>query len=129
MIQLLSKLYTKLSAITMSPCHYANWIKTSINEYRIGDGIIIRVDSENDLPVIGKILKLYVVNGEICFEVRMFSSQYEPHYRVYTFNQAVANDIHVYHSEILMQVPVHIHSLVTFGHKKLFIVPHAVAIA
>ena len=149
-------------------CLVAHYIEQiGLNEYRLGNGIIIRVDNDNDLPVIGKILKLYVINDEICFEVRMFNTQklyvindeicfevrmfnaqklyvindeicfevrmfntqYEPHYRVYTFNdQAATSDIHyVYHSELLMQVPVYIHSSATFGsHKRLFILPYLV---
>ena len=114
------------------PCcllYRANWIKTGVNEYRPGNGIIIRVDNDNNLPVIGKILKLYVINDEICFEVRMFNTHYEPYYRVYTFNdQAATSDIHyVYHSELLMQVPVYVRSSATFGsHKRLFILPYVV---
>ena len=97
-------------------------------EYRLGDGIIIGVDSDKDLPYIGEILKLYVINNnDIYFEVRPFHSKYDPHYRVYTLDQSSADTLYVHHLELFMQIPVHIRALVSFdnGHRKLFILPHA----
>lgn len=105
-----------------------NWVKIGMTEYKPGDGIIVGVDNDTDLPEIGKILKLYVLNSndDICLEVWMFHSHYEPHYRLYSLDQSAADNIlYVYYSELVIPVPVHICSSVPFGHKKLFILPYA----
>ena len=97
-----------------------------MTEYRPGDGIIVRVDNDKDLPDIGEILKLYVINNDIYFEVRKFNSNYDPHFRLYTLDQSPSDDkCCVCLSELVMQTPVHIRSSISFGNKKLFIVPHA----
>ena len=43
--------------------HRANWIKIGMTEYRPDDEKIIGMDDDKDLPDIGKILKLYILNN------------------------------------------------------------------
>ena len=101
----------------------ANWIKFGGNEYRPGDGVILSMDVDKDLPNIGVILKVYFIDDKMLFQVRIFNSEYESHYRAYTLQNSPAADVkYVYHSKLALQDPVHIR---TFGHKKLFILPHA----
>ena len=101
----------------------ANWIKFGVNEYRPGDGVILSMDIDKDLPNIGVISKVYFVDDKILFQVKAFLSDFEPHYKSYTLQNSPTPDVkYIFHSNLALQVPVHIR---TFGHKKLYILPYA----
>ena len=38
------------------------WIKIGMIEYRCGDGVVLGADVNKDLPVIGKIIRLYAID-------------------------------------------------------------------
>ena len=71
----------------------ANWIKFGGNEYRPGDGVILSMDVDKDLPNIGVILKVYFIDDKMLFQVRIFNSEYESHYRAYTLQNSPAADV------------------------------------
>ena len=64
------------------------WVKSNGLCYKPKAGIIIYV--EDDLPVVGQIEEIYVADKITIFlKVTQCLTYYEPHYRAYTFLQAV----------------------------------------
>ena len=59
-----------------------NWVRVDGNEYKISTGVILNV--EHDLPVVGVIRDIYIVNEDkVLFCVDQSSTSYEPHFRAY----------------------------------------------
>ena len=55
------------------------WVKTNGHEYKINAGVIL--DVEHDLPVVGKIKDMYVIDGyKVLFGVKSFFTYFEPHF-------------------------------------------------
>lgn len=75
-------LYTRpiIFCVVISHINYrCKWVKVHGDEYRVSTGVILNV--VEDLPVIGIIRDIYVLNGDtIAFNVEEFSTSYEPHY-------------------------------------------------
>ena len=93
-------------------------------EYRCGDGVVLGADVNEDLPVIGKIVKLYAIENKILLQVLNFRSEYEPHYRAYMLHQIPeATTQHVSHVELFMPALVHIRSTSALS-KKFCILPY-----
>ena len=87
-------------------------------KYRCGDRVGLGADMNEDLPVIGKIVKLYAIENKILLQVVKFRSEYEPHYRAYMLHQIPeATTQHVSHVELLMPAPVHIRSTSALSNK------------
>jgi len=62
----------------------AKWIKLGGNEYRPDGGVVVRV--EQDLPIIGNIKAINVINGNVfIFNVTLYSTYCEKHYRAYHY--------------------------------------------
>ena len=81
------------------------------------------VDVTDDLPIIGQIEDIYVVDGStIIFNVKQFSTLYEQHYRVYVLQDSGDNKI-IPLTELFLHSPLHIHKSRTLHH--FVILPHA----
>ena len=67
------------------------------------------VDVIDDLPVIGQIKDIYVVEGStIIFNVQQFSTLYEQHYRAYVLQDS-GDNIKIPLTELFVHSPIHIH--------------------
>ena len=86
------------------------WVKTDGHEYKIDTGIIVVV--EHDLPVVGRIKDIHVINGnKILFHVKSICTNFEPHFRTYLLqNDTDVLEKVVYLSDLFLQTPVHIRS-------------------
>lgn len=101
-----------------------NWIKFCGNEYRNDAGIVINV--EQDLPVVGYIKALYLVNGkEVAFNVSLYSTLYEKHFRAYVLEKNILQETIVRHSELFLQASLHIRTSQVLSHVQFVFLPHA----
>ena len=58
------------------------WIKIDSNKCELGAGVIF--DVKHDLPIVGVIQDIYIVNGDKAFfDVKQFSTFYGPYYWTY----------------------------------------------
>ena len=81
------------------------------------------IDVVNDLPIIGQIKDIYVVDGStIIFGVRQFLTIYEQHYRAYVLQDGGDNVI-VPLTKLFTHSPLHIHRSETLHN--FVILPHA----
>ena len=81
------------------------------------------VDVTDDLPVIGQIEEIYVVDGStIIFNVQQFSTLYEQHYRAYVLQDGGDNII-ISLTKLFLHSPIHIHKSRTLHN--FVILPHA----
>ena len=83
-----------------------NWVKIDGNEYKISTGVIL--DVEHDLPVVGVIQDIYLVNEDkILFRVDKSSTSYEPHFRAYILENDSCTRI-ISHSDLFVHTCVYI---------------------
>lgn len=83
------------------------WIKVNGDEYKPAAGVILEV--EHDLPVVGIIQDVYLINGnEVMFHVKQFSTSFEPHYRAYILDDDCPSLKIVNHSTLFIHCPVNI---------------------
>lgn len=81
------------------------------------------VDVTDDLPVIGQIEDIYVVEGStVIFNVQQFSTLYEQHYRAYVLQDS-GDNIMIPLTELFLHSPIHIHRSQTLH--DFVILPHA----
>ena len=81
------------------------------------------VDVNDDLPIIGQIEDIYVVDGStIAFNVQQFSTIYEQHYRAYVLQDSCDNII-IPLTKLFLHSPIHIHRSQTLHN--FVILPHA----
>ena len=81
------------------------------------------IDVKDDLPVVGQIKEIYVVdNSNIIFSVQQFSTLYEEHYRAYVFQDDGVSRI-IPLTKLFIYNPVHIHKSRTLDN--FIILPHA----
>ena len=90
--------------------------------YKLNAGVI--VDVKHDLPLIGQIKEIFVVdNIKILLKVTQYWTYYEPHYRAYTLRTAIEGCSQlVYTTDLFLPIVVHIHRTKTL--KYHFILPH-----
>lgn len=82
-------------------------MKVNGNEYKLTAGIIL--DMKHDLPIIGIVQDIYVVNGdEVAFQIDQFSTSFEPHYRAYVLDDHASCSDTILHSNLFIETPVHI---------------------
>lgn len=98
-----------------------DWIKKDGDCYKLKAGVV--VDVHDDLPIIGQIEDIYVVDGStIIFNVHQFATLYEKHYRAYVLQDS-DNNILIPLTNIFLHSPVHIHRSQTLHN--FVILPHA----
>lgn len=103
------------------------WVKADGVEFKKGAGIVFGM--KNDLPQVGQITSVYVINGgTVLFRATPFTSSWLPHFRGYTIHE----EPHVheklwYMSQLVLHTPVHIRRPQALPSSKLFItLPHHV---
>ena len=103
------------------------WVKADGMEFKKGAGIVIGM--KNDLPQIGQITSIYVIDGgTVLFRAIPFSSSWLSHFRGYALCEE-AHDHHclVYMSKLVLHTPVHIRKIQALPSSTSFIVlPHYV---
>ena len=83
------------------------WVKICGDEYKSSAGVILNV--EHDMPIVGIILDIYVVDGkEVALNVEKFSTAFEPHYRAYILDDHFSSSNIVLHSDLFIPTPIHI---------------------
>ena len=93
------------------------------DEYRVSAGVII--DVVHDLPIVGVIQEIYVVNGDIVvFQVDQFSTSYEPHYRAYVLDNDSSSRI-ICHSNLFIHSAIYIKKCNVSDFSTYFILPFA----
>ena len=84
------------------------------------------IEVKDDLPVIGKILEIFIIDGSlIIFKAKQFSTLYEEHYRAYVLQDDSVNKTFPL-TKLFIHNPVYIHSSQTLQH--FVILPHALCI-
>ena len=104
------------------------WVKTDGTEYKVDTGVILDVD-EDDLPVVGCIRHIYVINNtKVIFDVTKYTTTFEPHFRAYLLSEAEESTsaTYIYQTELFLRSPVHVRKSQVFGTNKYIILPHAV---
>ena len=95
-------------------------------EFKKGAGIVFGM--KNDLPQVGQITSIYVINGgTVMFRATPFTS-WLPHFRGYTLHEEPhVHEKLLYISHLVSNTPVHIHRPQALPSRKLFItLPHHV---
>ena len=85
------------------------------------------MDVEHDLPVVGRIKDIHVINGnKILFHVKSFYTNFEPHFRAYLLQDDtdVLEKV-VYLSDLFLQNPVHIRISQAVGSHYFILLPYA----
>ena len=81
------------------------------------------VDVQDDLPIIGQIEDIYVVDGStIIFNVQQFWTVYEQHYRAYVLESSGDNAV-IPLTKLFLHSPIHIRRSQTLH--SFVILPHA----
>lgn len=91
-------------------CCRTKWVRTDGAEYKVDAGVILGVD-EDDLPLVGCIRHIYVVNStKVIFDVKKFTTTFEPHFHAYLLNEAENSTVatFVYRTKLLLCSPVHV---------------------
>ena len=97
-----------------------DWIKKDGDCYKLKAGVII--DVQDDLPIIGQIEDIYVVDGStIILSVQQFHTIYEQHYRAYVL-QGSSENVLIPLSKLFLHSPIYIHRSQTLHH--FVILPH-----
>ena len=99
-------------------------MKTAGNEYKKDAGVVTRM--KHDLPQIGKISAIYIVNSNtVVFRVRPFSSYSLSHFRGYVLETLpLEHEQLVYLSNLVVHNPVHIRTPRSLEGSKFIILPH-----
>ena len=106
--------------------HGCKWVKISGDEYKSSAGVIL--DVEHDMPIVGIILDIYVINAkEVALNVEKFSTTFEPHYRAYILDDNSSSSNIVLHSDLFIQTPIHIRksSNPELNHNSFLLLPFA----
>lgn len=101
------------------------WVKVNGDEYKLSTGVIL--DVKHDLPIVGVVLGIYIVNGnEVVFQIDQFSTTFEPHYRAYILDDhhASSSDT-ILHSNLFIQTPVHIRKSIPELKNSFILLPFA----
>ena len=105
-------------------CFSTKWVKVNGIEYKCGVGVIL--DVENDLPQVGYVQDIYIVNcNQIAIHVKIFSSTYEVHYQAYLLHEEEGMTKLVYLNKLFLQTPVHIRTSHVLGTNQYIILPHS----
>ena len=100
-----------------------NWIKHHGHQYKKDTGVI--VDVQHDLPIVGQIQEIYLVDGySIAFHLKVYSTTYEPHYRAYLLKKDYTEKI-LQLSSLFVETPVHIRRAQSVGTHAFIILPFA----
>ena len=100
----------------------ANWIKLCGNEYKSNAGVVVRV--ERDLPIIGQIKTINIINGSVVmFHLSLYSTLYQKHHRAYVIDEFLGETF-VYHSTLFLHTPIHIRKSQVLPTQQFVILPH-----
>ena len=78
----------------------------------------------HDLPNIGQIISIFVVNNKIpVLEVKCFSTVYIEHLRVYTLSELEFETMLITVQDLVVPNPVHIRTVSALPHSKTVILP------
>lgn len=101
----------KMCYIVYQPCiliaHSPRWVRESGVIYQKTCALLMRV--EDDSPVFGNLIKIYVVQNHIIFHVSLLkTSSFNVHLQAYTVTHTTSLET-IRHSELLNPFPLHIH--------------------
>jgi len=100
-----------------------NWVILHGNEYKLNAGII--VGFVHDLPIVGKIKQLLVINEtDLAFVVIQYSTYYEKHFRAYILDQVTDDNKIVLHSNLFCNSPIHVCKSQTLSHRSFVLLPY-----
>ena len=92
-------------------------------EYRKGVGVVYQM--EDDLPLVGQVNDISVVNGgKVFLEVDCFCSYYESHYRVLYVLEALNSVKTITLTDICLPQPIHIRTASVLPGLRFVILPH-----
>jgi len=90
------------------------------HEYKTNTGVI--VDVEHDLPIVGQIQELYLVDGtRVAFHLKVYKTSYEPHFRAYLLQKQFTEKV-LQLSNLFVETPVHIRKSQALGPHVFFII-------
>jgi len=93
-------------------------------EYRKNVGVIVYV--EHDLPVIGCIKDIYLINStEVLFSVKLHHTCYEKHFRAYILERNTFGETIIKHSELFLHTPLRIRKSQVLSAVTFVFLPHA----
>ena len=78
------------------------------HEFTLNVGVIH--DVENDLPAVGKVQDIYIVDGcKVLFSIKPYVTQYQPHFRAYlVYEKTDVQENFLYLSNLFIDSSVHI---------------------
>ena len=100
-------------------------MKTNGHEYKNNAGIIY--DVEHDLPIVGKIEDIYIIDGcRVLFNVKSYLTYYQPQFRAYLlYERTDIQRIFLYLSNLFIDTPVHIRRSQVLGTETFILLPYA----
>ena len=101
------------------------WVRVDGAEYKPGAGVVLAV--EHDLPQIGQITTIYVLDGAtVLFRIVPFSSSYLPHFRGYSLHELPLpnNKELFYMSDLVINTPIHIRRPQSLPHHDVVLLPY-----
>ena len=91
-------------------------------EYKKGAGIVYSL--ENEMPVVGEIESIFIVNGEkVLFYVKCFSSIYFKHFHAFKLESLDTNKTLTI-EELVLPSPVHIRVVSSFPQQSIILPYH-----
>ena len=91
-------------------------------EYKRNAGVVCGMD--HDLPTVGKISSLLIINGDkLYFQVHLFSSVYNEHFRAYTLHPLDSEAL-ISTDNLLSPHPIHIRTTSALPHHECIILSH-----
>ena len=110
-----------MAFIFYSSTHFSRtkWVKADGVEFKKGAGIVFGM--KNDLPQVGQITSVYVINGgTVLFRATPFTSSWLPHFRGYTLHEQP----HV-HEKLLYMSQFYILLYIFVDHKPFLLVNYS----
>ena len=100
-------------------------MKTHGREFKLDVGVIY--DVENDLPVVGKVKDIYIIDGcKVLFSIKPYLTHYQPHFRVYLLSERTdVQEKFLYLSNLFIDTPVHIRQSQVLETHRFILLPYA----
>ena len=100
-------------------------MKTDGNEYHNGTGFVHSF--VDDLPLVGKILAIYIVNdGTIVFKAHTYGTSYNKHFRSYVLHQLNSDITYFLYDHLVLKKPVHIRKPRSIPGQSVIVLPYHV---
>ena len=101
-------------------------MKIDGDEYRKDTGFVHKLD-EDDIPQVGQISHIYVVNGKtVVFKAQRFNSFYHSHFQCYCLRQVDEEPSFFLYDKLILKKPLHIRKPCILPGHNVIILPYSI---